>query len=150
MPGDDRLRLIALDTDDLTILSAYVQDAVLKVGDLRWLPREKRLVLAMNRFAWEAAPRGSWRRKDYQRRRAALRFDRVEAIQSNGIDRDAADAVLELLAIRFEPREEPSGDVLLLFAGGATVRLKVECLEAELTDLGPAWATQHAPRHVLG
>ena len=148
MTADDRLRLIALDTEDLAILSAHVQDAVLKIGEMSWIREEKRFVLAMNRFAWEhAGKRG--RRREYQRRRSALHFERVEAVKSTGLDRDAKDAVLELLAIRFEPRENPSGDVLLDFAGGATLRLSVECLEAQLADLGPAWSTPLLPRHSL-
>src|SRR5215207_1429319 len=118
MTADDRLRLVALDTDDLAILSAHVQDAVLKVGDMIWMPQEKRFVTGMNRFAWETARKGGGRRREYQRRRSALHFARVEAVKSTGIDREATDKVLELLAVRFEPREAPSGDVLLDFSGG--------------------------------
>jgi hypothetical protein len=146
MPDDDLLRLIALDTDDLAVLSAHVQDAVVRVKDINWLAREGHFVLGMNRFVWEAAQGGSWRKREYQRRRSALHFARVGKVQSVGIDRKS-DAVLELLAVAFEPSEAPSGDVLLDFAGGATIRLSVEVLEAELTDLGPAWATPIAPRH---
>ena len=149
MTGDDRLRLIALDPEDLAVLSAHVQDAVLKVGEMGWIAEDKRFVLAMNRFAWEHAAKGARRRREYQRRRAALHFERVEAVRFSGFDRDAKDAVLELLAIRFEPRQSPSGDVLLDFAGGAGIRLSVECLEAQLTDLGPAWSTPLLPRHAL-
>jgi hypothetical protein len=148
MTVDDRLRLIALDAEDLLVLSAHVQDAVLKVDDISWMPRENRFVMAMNRFAWDAAV-GSRRKRAYQRRRAALHFDRVEQVKSVGIDRRAGQAVLELLAVTFEPRGEPSGEVVLDFAGGPTIRLSVECLEAQLTDLGPAWSTPHQPRHVL-
>ena len=149
MPDDDRLRLIALDSEDLAVLSAHVQDAVLKVGDLSWLPQEKRFVVAMNRFVWEKAQKGSWLKRDYQRRRSCLHFDRVEAVRSTGIIRAATETVLELLAVRFEPRDGPSGDVLIDFAGGASIRLAVECLEVQLADLGPAWSTARAPRHVL-
>lgn len=147
MTDDDRLRLIALDADDLAVLSAHVQDAVMKVGEMSWIAEEKRFVLAMNRFAWEHA--GARRRRDYQRRRTALHFERVEAVKFCGFDRGSREAVLELLAIRFEPRQPPSGDVLLDFAGGAGIRLSVECLEAQLTDLGPAWSTPLLPRHSL-
>lgn len=149
MTGDDLLRLIALDTEDLAVVSAHVQDAVLKVGEMSWIADEKRFVLAMNRFAWERAVKGSRRRREYQRRRAALHFERVDAVRFSGFDREAKDAVLELLAIRFEPRHNPAGDVLLDFAGGAGIRLSVECLEAQLTDLGPAWSTPLLPRHAL-
>jgi hypothetical protein len=149
MTDDDRLRLIALDAEDLAVLSAHAQDAVLKVADMTWLPKEKRFVLAMNRFVWEKAAKGSWRKRQYERRRSCLHFDRVEAVQSTGLDRDAKETVLELLAIRYEPGAIPSGDVLLDFAGGASIRLSVECLEAQLADLGPAWSAAHAPRHIL-
>ena len=149
MSGDDRLRLFALDTEDLAVISAHVQDAVLKVGDISWIAGEKRFVVAMNRFAWEANPGGPGRRRSYERRRAALHFDRVESVRSAGLDREATETVLELLAISFQPRESPSGDVVLHFAGDATIRLAVQCLEAQRTDLGPAWSTPHAPRHVL-
>jgi hypothetical protein len=146
---DDRLRLIALDAEDLAVLSAHVQDAVLKVGDLTWLKAQKRFALAMNRFAWETLADGTRRKRDYQRRLTALHFERVEAVTQSGIDQNARDAVLELLAVTFEPGESPSGDVLLDFAGGGTIRLTVECLEAQLADLGPAWSTPHVPRHVI-
>jgi len=149
MPDADRLRLIALDEDDLAILSAHVQDAVCKVGDLRWYPTERRFALALNRFAWEAGAEGRWR-KTWQRRRSVLHFERVEGVRSAGIDRRRTDQVLSLLAVRFEPRDGPAGDVLLVFSGGPTIRLAVECVEAQLSDLGPAWSTPHAPRHVLG
>lgn len=148
-PEADRLKLIALDEEDLAILSAHVQDAVLKVGDIAWLPTDRRIVLAINRFAWEVTA-GKGRRVGHQRRRAALRFDRVLSVSSTGIDRGAVEKVLSLLALRFEPAKSPSGDLLLDFSGGATIRLGVECLEVELTDLGPAWSTDHAPRHILG
>lgn len=147
MTGDDRLRLIALDDEDLAILSAHVQDAVLKVGEMSWMPAEKRFVMPMNRFAWEQERKS--RRREHQRRRAALHFARVENIRSTGFDREAKEQVLELLAVRFQPVDLPSGDILLDFAGGATVALRVECLEAQLADLGPAWSTPLAPRHSL-
>ncbi len=149
MTDDDRLRLVALDREDLAVLSAHVQDAVLRVKDINWMPRDRHFVLAMNRFVWEAAAGGSWRRRDYQRRRSVLHLARVEKVQSVGIDREATGAVLNLLAIRFEPLNEPSGDVVFDFAAGATIRLSVEVLEVELTDLGPAWSTPLAPRHPL-
>ena len=147
MPDDSLLRLIALDADDLAILSAHVQDAVLKVKDINWLPRERHFVLAINRFAWEAAAAGSRRKRGYQRRRSALHFARVGKVQSLGIDREAGETALELLAVRFEPVDPPSGDVVLTFAGAATIRLGVEVLEVELTDLGAVWSTPVAPRH---
>lgn len=139
------LKLLALDGEDLEILSAHVQDAVLKVGDIHWLADEKRLVLALNRFVWESA--GEKTRRAFERRRAALRFDRVTRVQATRIPRDRPDTVLELLALRFDETDAPSGVVEAIFAGGGILKIEVECLEAGLSDLGAAWATECCPKH---
>jgi hypothetical protein len=139
------LKLAALDTDDLAIMSAHLQDAVLKVGDMTFIPREKRFALVANRFDWEGD-----RRNQRQRRRTGLHFDRVLTAQRARIRSDAADAVLNLLAITFEETDAPSGVVTLHFSGGGAVRLTVECLEAAMRDLGPAWETGSRPSHDTG
>lgn len=138
----DRLKLQALDEEDLAVLSAHAQDAVMKVGDLAWLPKERRFALAMNRFVWEKIDG-----RTQERRRAALSFDRVTAVKACQIRRDRPETVLNLLAIQFEPTEAPGGVVTLVFAGGAAVRLEVECIEAQLADLGAAWAARAMPVH---
>jgi hypothetical protein len=145
MAEPDQLRVAAIDEEDLAVVSAYVQDAVLKVGDMIYLPAEHRFALGMNRFIWEKAEDG--KRQDYERRRAALTFDRVEKVQTAGIDRSKPDAVLELLAVRFAFTDNPAGIVELTFAGGGAVRLTVEVIEARLADLGTAWATRAKPNH---
>lgn len=138
------LKLLALDSEDLEIVSAQVQDAVLKVGDIHWRAAEKRLVVALNRFAWEA-PAG--RARTFERRRAALHLARVTGVKAQHLAPDRPDTVLELLAIRFEETTAPSGFVELLFAGGATLRAEVECLEVGLADLGATWSTTCRPTH---
>ncbi len=150
MPADDRLRLIALDAEDLAVLSAHLQDAVVKTGDMTWLPGQKRFALVLNRFAWEALEKGLGRKKTYQRHRTGLHFDQVARVQSSGIDRTGKDNVLSLLAVQFHQTEAPAGEIRLVFSGGGTIRLTVECLEAQLSDLGPAWSADHAPRHNIG
>lgn len=147
MADVDLLKLIALDEEDLAVISAHVQDSVMKVGDLQYLPHEHRFALAMNRFIWEKA---DGRRKTYERCRTALVFDRVKAVSTNRLRRDQRDAVLNLLAIDFEAGEAPEGRVTLVFAGGAAIRLDVECIEARLADLGTVWATKAKPAHDLG
>jgi len=141
------LRLCAVDDEDLAVLSAHTQDAVLKVGDMVWLPQEGRFAVAMNRFIWEKAADG--KRKAYERRRSVLSFDRVTAVRSSRIDRERKDAVLELLAVSFETADTPAGKVTLVFAGGGAVQLDVEVIEARLADLGAAWATSAKPEHDL-
>jgi hypothetical protein len=143
------LKLIALDADDLAVVSAHLQDAVLKVADLAYLPRERRFAAVANRFDWlDALEDGKAARPDgFARRQTALRFERVLGAKVSGIDLKNGSAVLSLLAIRFEPKQEPGGDVLLVFADGAAIRLEVEVIEAELKDLGPVWQAKSKPRH---
>lgn len=141
------LKLIALDTEDLAIISANLQDAVLRAGDMAYLPREMRFALVANRFDWVAAAKSGARTNEYYRRRAGLRFERVLGAKVTGLDLSAKDVCLELLAISFEPTLEPAGHVTLQFAGGGAVRLQVECIEAEMKDLGAAWRTFRKPGH---
>ena len=148
MSDPDRLKLAAIDEEDLAVVSAYVQDAVLKVGDMVYLPRDRRFALAMNRFTWEKTTDGS--RKGYERHRAALTFDRVISVRTSGIDRKKPDTVLELLAVAFDATDAPAGHVTLVFAGDAAAQLEVEVIEARLADLGAAWATTAKPSHDTG
>lgn len=143
------LKLVALDTEDLAVMSAHLQDAVLRVGDIAYMPARNRFAVMVNRFDWESAVEedGGRRKKTYLRRRSALRFDRVLATQVQGINQNAKDAVLELLAIRFEQIDGPEGYIILVFAGDAAIRLHVECIEAEMRDMGPVWRTRRKPEH---
>jgi hypothetical protein len=139
------LKLVALDDEDLKVVSAHVQDALLKVGDVSWLKAEKRVVISMNRFAWEQ-PSGFFRKKA-ERRRTVLHFEGVTALRAIGVDPARSDDILSLLALKFEAGEAPSGTVELLFSGGATMRLEVDYIEARLADLGASWAAGSRPRH---
>ena len=142
------LKLIAFDADDLAVMSAHLQDAVLKVGDIAYLPRERRFAAIGNRFDWaDAIKGGNSEPQEYTRRRAALRFERVLGAQLQGIDLARKDAVVSLLAVSFEPGEAPEGSVTLHFVDGGAIRLQVECIEAELKDLGPVWRVASMPKH---
>ena len=146
----DSLKLFALDADDLAVISAHVQDAVLKVAEMAYLPRDQRFVLICNRFDRSPPTPGAIPGPP-QRRRAALRFERVQKAQLQSIDLANRDTVLSLLALQFEPASDPSaqpsGHVTLIFAGNSAVRLTVETIELALEDLGPAWAASKAPSH---
>ncbi len=138
------LKLVALDKDDLEIMSAHLQDAVIKTTDIRWRPSEQRLVIGLCRFDWETA---LGQNPQYRRRTAALRFERARACKVLHIDTSNKDMVLNLLSVAFTESDAPSGVVTLTFSGGGVLRLEVECLEAELVDLGAAWATVACPDH---
>jgi hypothetical protein len=140
----DPLKLIALDKDDIEIVSTHLQDAVVKIADIIWRPAEHRLVIGLNRFDWEACGEVT---PCYQRRRTALRFDRVMAFRCRNVNPAEKDAVLNLLAVEYAETDAPAGTVTLIFSGGAALRLEVECLECELADLGPSWTAKARPAH---
>ena len=142
------LKLIALDAEDLTVLSTHLQDAVMRVADMTYLKSEKRFAAVVNRFDWAhlVLPGGKEKNR-HVRRRSGLRFERVLAAQVSGVDLGKKDDVLSLLAIAFEPGELPGGHVTLTFAGGGAIRLNVECIESELKDLGAAWTAKRKPEH---
>jgi hypothetical protein len=144
----DLLKLIALDEDDLKVLSANLQDAILTVEDMTFLPKERRFAAVMKRFNWLGADekRGG-NGSGYERRACALRFENVKHAQLRNLALDRPGDALELLAIAFEPSDPPSGLVTLIFAGQAAIRLHVDCIEAELRDLGPCWLTSCRPSH---
>ena len=141
----DKLKLIALDEEDLAVVSSHLQDAVLRVGDMAYLPSKKRFAAVLNRFDWEKAVREV--DGEFERRRAALRFDRVLKAKLKHFKPRSQDRVLSLLAVSFEPAEPPGGHVRLTFSGDASILLEVECIEAELKDLGPAWSARSRPKH---
>ncbi len=138
------LRLVALDEDDLAILSAHLQDALVSVAELAYLPRERRFALIGKRYDWVKAARG-----ECERCAVGLHFECVLAVARTGFAQDETDRVLHLLAIVFEPGEVPGGTIVLTFAGGAAVRLTVECLEAQMSDLGERFPCDKVPPHPI-
>ena len=145
------IRLAALDAKDLEVISALTQDAVLKAGDIS-RSKSGTFALEMNRFAWDKAPRrflGKALSATQERRRAVLHFARVTDAKMVGVSRAKPDQILSLLAIKFTPAEAPSGTVELVFSGNASIRLSVECIECQLTDIGAAWTALATPKHNL-
>lgn len=129
----DARRLIALDEDDLAVVSTHVQDAAVRVGEFHWRPSEKRFVLGMQRIDWDQVIGGKPQSRCLV---SALRFDRVLSCKARDIDMAHADVELSLVGVEFQERAAPGGTVTLLFAPGGALRLDVECLECELADLG--------------
>lgn len=140
----DLLKLIAFDKDDIEVVSAHLQDAIVKLCDVHWRPAEHRFVLGLGRFDWEAAQGAS---PEYRRRLSVLRFDRVLSCKCRSVSPHEKNEVLNLLAVEFSETDAPSGIVTLVFSGGAALRLEVECLEVELVDLGPVWTATKCPDH---
>ena len=134
----DSLRLLAEDADDLAVISAALQDAVARIGDIAYEKSARRVTLAFNRYRWE---RGG------ERVRCGLQLGSVLGVKARRLRRGAKDAVVELLTVAFEPGEAPGGAIVLTFAGGGDLRVEVECVDAVLADLTAPWPTPRTPVH---
>ena len=142
------MRLIARDEKDLEVVSAALQDALLTVGEMTYLPKQNRFAMVFNRFMWEEmGPKKLLGTQLYKRVKAGLHFDGVLNAAVQNILLERKEGVLNLLSIDFQPEDEGSGVIQLHFAGGGTVRLDVECLEASMQDLGEPWTTKNRPDH---
>ena len=127
---DKPLRLIAFEVDDLQVISAVVQDAVLPACEMSWCPKQRRFALLLNRFRWEAT------QPDFAERvQAVLSFEDVNSIQTQGFDRTDPDLILSLLNVTFEVDTDGMGYCIVTLAGGGAISLKVEALEASLRDV---------------
>ncbi|MFM2128919.1 MAG: hypothetical protein RL477_465 [Pseudomonadota bacterium] len=136
------LKLSANDVEDLTVISACLQDAVTLGSEVQFLPKEHKFAAVFSRFRWEDHHADGVKRWV----RAGIHFNSVLGVQSKGLQRDA-DTVLELLALEATPGSDGSATVQLSFAGGASIRLQVECIDCHLTDLGAPWVGRRLPTH---
>lgn len=133
--GERPVRLIARDVDDLAVVSALAQDAVLPVAEVRWQKKRRRLALLLNRFRWEDAPQAERRGRDFERVQSLLVIDDVTHVATQGIDPRDKDTILSLLSISFEPGEDGTGRVLLTLAGDGAIAADVEALDIILQDV---------------
>ena len=152
----DPLKLRARDAADLETIAAIVQDALVPLADMQYLPEERRFALMLNRFRWESAPKdlpeptaiegdaayADAPGKGLERVHAALVFDRVRRVQRRGLAEAAKGGMLSVLTLGFVGRQ-----LVISFAGGAAVSLEVDQLSCHLEDLGEAWPTVWRPRH---
>ncbi len=133
------LRLLAQDADDLMIISAALQDAVVRFEDISWEKQARRLTVTMTRYRWEAGD-------ECARVLAAVQLGDVINVQARGMTQ-ARGTRLELLALDFQPAEPPGGTLTFFFAGGMDLRAEVECVDAVLADLTSSWKARQAPAH---
>ena len=139
MLSPEPLKLLAFDGEDLEVISTHLQDAAVAPAEIAWLPREKRFALVMDRYDWCGAQSG-----ERTRRRSGLHFERVLGVKHSHFEQNASHKAV-LLSISFEVSDDPAGLVTLYFEGGSAIRLEVECLEAAMSDLGPAWPCGSPP-----
>lgn len=140
-----KLKLRAVDDEDIKILSSCLQDALVPVGDMAYFPDDGRFVLVANRFCWEQPPETlDPGHEFFERIHCALSIDRVKKVRRRGIPRRNPAQMLELLSLGVK-----DGAVELVFAGGAAIRLEVDLLSCQIEDFGEPWPTRWRPHHAI-
>ncbi|SFC86127.1 DUF2948 family protein [Tropicimonas isoalkanivorans] len=141
----------ATDADDLHVISAMVQDAVLPITEMTWDRPRRRFALLLNRFRWEDRAAAEQRGRPYERVQSLLLIDDVTKVASQGIDRSDKDTILSILTISFAPGEDGTGRVELVLAGDGAIALDVECLNVTLRDVTRPYLAPsgHVPKHGL-
>ncbi len=150
--AEKALNLIAQDQDDLRILSALSQDAVLTVGDMRYDGRKRQVSLLVNRFRWEDRLAAEREKRPYERVRTLIAVEDVRRARIQGLKREALDTVIALMAMEFAPGQDGTGTLTLTFSGDGAVALDVEALEVTLTDVTRPYIapSQKVPDHNRG
>lgn len=143
------LRLKALDTDDLAVMAALVQDAVFPASEMKWDAKARRFAILLNRFRWEDADNARLRKRSFERVQTVLVIEDVMKVQSQGVDKTDPDMIFSLLSINFEAGDDGTGRVVLTLAGDGVIGLEVEALEVLLRDVTRPYVapSAKAPSH---
>ncbi|MEE9387587.1 MAG: DUF2948 family protein [Paracoccaceae bacterium] len=146
---DKPLRLRALDSDDLKIMSALVQDAIFPMAEMTWDSKKRRFALLLNRFRWEDLNPNLKRRRDYERVQSVLNIEDVISVSSQGLDRSETDMVLSVLSLTFEQGDDGMGRLEITLAGDGAIGIDVEALDVVLQDVTRPYVapSRHMPSH---
>lgn len=142
----DSLKLIALDEQDMQIISAYVQDSLTSVQQMEFNKQNKQFSMPIRRYVWEAEKKQKWLASIFprkERRLAVLHFNSVKSVRKLNVKNE--EEILCLLAVEAGEKE-----IIMNFAANVKIKLEVENIEAQLTDISQGWKSQSMPRHGKG
>jgi hypothetical protein len=147
--AEQPLRLKAESTDDLAVISTYVQDAVGQNSEISWSAKKHRFGILLNRFRWEDRANAELQGRPYERVQSMLVVESTLKVSAQGLDPEDKDMVFELLSISFEAGEDGAGQVILTLAGDGAIALDVECLDVTLSDVSRPYVARSAyvPAH---
>ena len=139
------LKLIARTVEDLRVVSAHLQDAIVNINDIANLKKNKILLLQLNRFMWEDIEKGLLRKN--KRIRTILKFENVIKVKSRNINLARKDKFLDFLTIETNQMTDNNYEMKILFAGDSILKVTAEVIEVTLDDQGDAWDTKNMPKH---
>ena len=139
------LKLVAKTKDDISVLSAHLQDSIVNVSDIAKLEKNKILLIQLNRFMWEDVEKGVFRKN--KRIRTILKFENVLKVFSKNIDQTQKDKFLDFLTIETNQMPDNNYEMKIVFAGDSIIKVVSEVIEVTLDDQGNAWDTKNMPKH---
>ena len=149
-----QLRLLARDGDDIAVVSALLQDAIIPGADMEFNRKTNQFILVANRFCWEIPPLADVTSSDgkpvHERRLCGMRIGHVVAVQHHNWPEMRQDALFNLLALRHVDMAEKAGEETSLqfeFSGGSSLRLITDKIDIALADLDAGHPTSLQPAH---
>ena len=139
------LKLIAKTDEDLRVISAHLQDSIVKTSDIANLQKNKIFLMQLNRFMWEDIEKGVFRKN--KRIRTVLKFENVLKATSKNVNQKKNDRFLDFLAIEMFKMPDKNFEMNLIFSGDVVIKLVVEAVEVTLDDQGSPWESKNKPRH---
>ena len=139
------LKLIARTTEDLRVISAHLQDSIVKTSDIANLKKNRIFLMQLNRFMWEEVEKGVFRKN--KRIRTVLKFENILKVASKNVDQNKNDRFLDFLAIETIKMPDKNYEMNLIFSGDVVLKLVAEAIEVTLDDQGSAWESKNKPEH---
>ena len=139
------LKLLATSDEDLRVIAAHLQDAIVSIKDIANLKKNRIFLIQLNRFMWEDVEKGVFRKN--KRIRTFLKVDNVISVLSKNINIKDATSFLDFLTIESSLLPDKSYEIKLIFSGNSVIRIKVEVIDVSLDDQGAPWETKTQPKH---
>ena len=139
------LKLIAHSEEDLRVISAHLQDAIVSTKDIAHLKSNRIFLMQLNRFMWEDVEKVVFRKN--KRIRTILKFENVIEVNSKNINQSVKDKFLDFLAIESNQMPNNNHEMKLIFSGDSIIRVVAEVIEVTLDDQGEPWNTKNKPKH---
>ena len=139
------LKLIARTTEDLRVISAHLQDSIVKTSDIANLKKNRIFLMQLNRFMWEDVEKGVFRKN--KRIRTVLKFENILKVASKNVDQKKNDRFLDFLAIETTKMPDKNYEMKLIFSGDIVFKLIAEAIEVTLDDQGVPWESKNKPEH---
>jgi hypothetical protein len=141
------LKLIGKNLEDIKVISAYLQDSIVKLKNIAFLKKNRIFVMILNRFMWEDVEKGFFRKN--KRIKCVVKFEEVMKVKSQNINQKNKNRSLELLAIKCTKSIDEDCYIKVFFSGGSLITIIAENIDIVLNDFGKSWNTKHTPKHKI-